>query len=314
MSPVENRSLFSRTPVLFLCALVSCALWGSAIPCIKLSYALFGIDTDNPGSLLLFAGVRFALAGVLVLLAGSLMEHRPLVPKKGDWPSICKVSLFQTVLQYLCYYLALRYTAGVTASILVGANTFFAIFIAALVFRMERLTGPKLAGCAVGFAGVVLSQLGGALQLSFSFRGEGLILLSTISAAVSSALIRRYSAKVSPILLSGWQFFLGGLTLALAGLALGGSWGAVSPASVGMLVYLALVSAVAYTLWGCLLKENPVSRVTVFGFLTPVFGVLLSALLLRETGGLGGRTFLALALVCLGIWAVNRAPERQAGR
>lgn len=302
----EHRPLFSRTPILFLCALISCALWGSAIPCIKLSYALFGIDTNNPGSLLLFAGLRFALAGVLVLLAGSFMERRPLLPKKGDWPSILKVSLFQTVLQYLCYYLALRYTAGVTASILVGANTFFAIFIAALVFRMERLTGNKLAGCAVGFAGVVLSQLGGSFHFSFSFRGEGLILLSTLSAAVSSALIRRYSAKISPVLLSGWQFLLGGLTLALTGGAMGGHWGTVSPASVGMLIYLALVSAVAYTLWGCLLKCNPVSRVTVFGFLTPVFGVLLSALMLEETGGLGGRTFLALALVCLGILLVNR--------
>lgn len=305
MSP-EHRPLFSRTPVLFLCALISCALWGSAIPCIKLSYALFGIDTNHPGSLLLFAGLRFALAGVLVLLAGSFMERRPLLPKKGDWPSILKVSLFQTVLQYLCYYLALRYTAGVTASILVGANTFFAIFIAALVFRMERLTGNKLAGCAVGFAGVVLSQLGGSFQFSFSFRGEGMILLSTLSAAVSSALIRRYSAKISPVLLSGWQFLLGGLTLALAGIAMGGHWGIVSTASVGMLIYLALVSAVAYTLWGCLLKHNPVSRVTIFGFLTPVFGVVLSALLLSEGGALGWSALGALVLVCAGILLVNR--------
>ena len=122
------------------------------------------------------------------------------------------------------------------------------------------------------------------------------------------------SAKVSPVLLSGWQFLLGGLTLALAGIALGGHWGTVSPASVGMLIYLALVSAVAYTLWGCLLKCNPVSRVTVFGFLTPVFGVLLSALLLRETSGLGGRTFLALALVCVGILLVNRAQESHSSR
>ena len=93
---------------------------------------------------------------------------------------------------------------------------------------------------------------------------------------------------------------------------MGGHWGTVSPASVGMLIYLALVSAVAYTLWGCLLKCNPVSRVTVFGFLTPVFGVLLSALMLEETGGLGGRTFLALALVCLGILLVNRVSATEA--
>lgn len=310
MSP-QTRPFFARKPVLFLGALLSCALWGSAIPCIKLSYDLFGIDTGNPGALLLFAGLRFALAGVLVLLAGCALERRPLLPGKGDWTSILKVSLFQTVLQYLCYYLGLRHTSGVAASILVGANSFFAILIAALCFRMERLTAFKLAGCVVGFAGVVVSQLGGGGGLSFSLQGEGLILLSALSAAVSSALIRRCSARVSPVLLSGWQFLLGGLALALAGWAMGGRWAAASPAAAGMLLYLALVSAVAYTLWGCLLKYNPVSQVTIFGFLTPVFGVVLSALLLSEGGVLGGQALGALALVCLGILLVNRPTKPQ---
>ena len=76
-----------------------------------------------------------------------------------------------------------------------------------------------------------------------------------------------------------------------------------------LLIYLALVSAVAYTLWAALLKHNPVSRVTVFGFLTPVFGVLFSALFLQESGSLDLRALAALVLVCAGIYVVNRAPE-----
>ena len=80
----------------------------------------------------------------------------------------------------------------------------------------------------MGFAGG-FEPAGGGFQLSFSFRGEGLILLSTISAAVSSALIRRYSAQVSPILLSGWQFFLGASPWPLAGIALGGHWAPSPP-------------------------------------------------------------------------------------
>ena len=91
-------------------------------------------------------------AAALVLLAGCALERRPLLPGKGDWPCILKVSLFQTVLQYLCYYLALRHTSGVAASILVGANSFFAILIAALCFRMERLTAAELAALAVSAA------------------------------------------------------------------------------------------------------------------------------------------------------------------
>ena len=212
-------------------------------------------------------------------------------------------------MQYFCYYLALRYTSGVTASILVGTNTFFSILIAALIFRMEPLTARKLAGCAVGFAGVVISQLGGGVQLAFSLRGEGMILLSAVAAACSAVLIRRFTPGRSPILFSGWQFFLGGAALTALGLAMGGRWGTVSPASTAMLIYLALVSAVAYTLWAALLKHNPVSRVTVFGFLTPVFGVLFSALFLQESGSLDLRALAALVLVCAGIYVVNRAPE-----
>ena len=80
----------------------------------------------------------------------------------------------------------------------------------------------------------------------------------------------------------------------------------MTPSGIGLLVYLALVSAVAYSLWGILLKYNPVSRVTVFGFMNPVFGVLLSALLLGETDQASGILgLLSLLLVSVGIYVVN---------
>ena len=72
-----------------------------------------------------------------------------------------------------------------------------------------------------------------------------------------------------------------------------------------MLLYLAMVSAVAYSLWGMLLKYNPISKVAVFGFMNPVFGVILSALLLQEADSLGVMCIAALGLVCVGIYIVN---------
>ena len=77
-----------------------------------------------------------------------------------------------------------------------------------------------------------------------------------------------------------------------------------------MLLYLAVISAVAYSMWGVLLKYNPVSRVTVFGFMNPVFGVILSAIFLRESGSIGVVCILALVLVCAGIYIVNRTPKQ----
>ena len=82
--------------------------------------------------------------------------------------------------------------------------------------------------------------------------------------------------------------------------------------AVALLLYMAMISAVAYTLWGILLKYNPVSRVSVFGFMNPVFGVLLSALILGESAqALSIYALAALVLVSLGIYVVNK-PERQA--
>ena len=96
--------------------------------------------------------------------------------------------------------------------------------------------------------------------------------------------------------------------MAICGLLAGGRLTVWSGSGIAMLIYLALVSAVAYSLWGILLTYNPVSKVAVFGFMNPVFGVLLSALFLSEKDTLGWSSILALVLVCLGIYIVNHQP------
>ena len=111
-------------------------------------------------------------------------------------------------------------------------------------------------------------------------------------------------------MLSGYQFILGGLIMSFIGLAFGGRLGTVNGPGLLLLVYLALVSAVAYSVWSLLMKYNPVSRVSVFGFSNPVFGVLLSALLLGERSqAFGAQGLIALALVCTGILVVNRGKK-----
>ena len=79
----------------------------------------------------------------------------------------------------------------------------------------------------------------------------------------------------------------------------------VSAASVSILIYLALVSSVAYTLWAILLRTNDVSKISVFGFINPAIGVILSAVLLGEKDLIGPQFFLAVVLVCIGIVIVN---------
>lgn len=300
----QKRHIMQRTIVVWLGALICCALWGSAFPCIKIGYELFDITSDAMATQILFAGLRFAFAGVLVVIIGSVLKRGALVPKKETVPKILKLCLLQTVLQYLFFYVGLANTTGVKASIIEGMNVFVAIVVASLIFRQEKLNGEKVFGCIVGFAGVVLVNItGSGLDMSFSFIGEGFIFLSTVAYAFSSVFLKRYSKTEDPVLLSGWQFVLGGIIMMAAGFGMGGRLTTFTSAGIGMLFYLACVSAVAYSLWGILLKYNPVSKVAVFGFMNPVFGVILSAVLLGEREQAAGvKSVIALVLVSIGIY------------
>ena len=88
------QEALSRPVAMGLLALFCCALWGSAFPCIKIGYRLFQISAGDTGSVILFAGLRFALAGIMVILAGSAMQGRRLVPRRGDIVKIAKLCTF----------------------------------------------------------------------------------------------------------------------------------------------------------------------------------------------------------------------------
>jgi len=307
----SKETFMQKTVVVWLGAMICCALWGSAFPCIKLGYVMFEIPSDAVSSQILFAGYRFTLAGVLAILAGSMVSRKFLLPKKASMTRIIKLSMLQTVGQYLLFYIGLAHTAGVKASIIEGMNVFIAILVASLIFRQEKMTSSKIIGCLIGFAGVILVNLSKTgFDLNVTLWGEGFIFLSTIAYAFSSVLIKQYSKDENPIVLSGYQFVIGGMILTVSGFLLGGKVTHFTAASTMLLIYLALISAVAYSLWGILLKYNPVSKVAIFGFMNPMFGVLFSSLLLSEKEqAFGWNSILALILVCAGIFIVNKKSE-----
>ena len=226
MTEKNHGNMLTKTPVVCLLALFCCFLWGSAFPGIKIGYRLMRISSEDTASQIFYAGLRFTLAGILVILAGSVSERKLLIPKRKTIPKILLLAAFQTYGQYLFFYIGLAHAPGVRASILEGVSSFVAILVAACVFRMEKLTGRKIIGCLLGFAGVVIISLaGGAASAGFSFNGEGFILISTVMYALSSAMIKLFSKNEDPVLLSGWQFLAGGLALALSGMAAGGRTG-----------------------------------------------------------------------------------------
>lgn len=142
----------------------------------------------------------------------------------------------------------------------------------------------------------------------FTLLGDGAVLLAALANGFSISLFKRYAEGEDTLTLCGYQFIVGGGLLLLTGLCFGGTLPHFTGQSLLLLGYMVLLSAVAQTIWSALTRYNPVGRVAVYGFLNPVFGVLLSALLLRE----GQQAFTpyslaALVLVCVGIFVVNRS-------
>ena len=308
-----KSNILQKTPVAALLALFCSALWGSAFPCVKIGYDLFGIDKASTPSIILFAGVRFFIAGIMVIIIGSVIHKKPLVPKPAEIPKVMLLSLFQTILQYLFFYIGLANTSGVKSSVIEGMSVFVCILVSALIFRLEKLTLAKIAGCILGTAGIIAINLDSSLVSDINFTGDGFILISTVAYAISSVLIKRFSADTDTMMLSGWQFLFGGAVMSMIGLLLGGrfEYGKIGVEAVLMLMYLAFISACAYSIWSLLLKYNPVSKIAVFGFMNPVCGVLLSAVLLGETEqAFRLESAAALVLISAGIFIVNRFNEQ----
>ncbi|MGN0297997.1 MAG: DMT family transporter [Lachnospiraceae bacterium] len=308
----RSNTKLTNGVVVCILAMLCCALWGSAFPAIKLGYAAFNIPSDASSSQLLFAGIRFTIAGLLALLFGSILNRKLLIPKKSSFPMIVKLSLVQTVAQYIFFYIGLAHTTGVKGSILISSNVFLSILIPSLILKQETLTFKKVIGCLIGFAGVVLINLNGSeIDMSLKWNGEGFILMSSLSYTISSIMVKSYSKYENPVVLSGCQFVIGGIILMIVGTLLGGNIGTASTKGMVILLYLAFVSAFSYSLWSILLKYNPVGRVAVYGFMNPVCGVLLSALLLKESSqAFGVVGILSLVLVCCGIYLVNHVKNK----
>lgn len=292
----------------FALAALCCLLWGSAYPAIKGGYALLDIEAADVASQVLFAGWRFVLAGLILLAVAAAMRKPVLALEARGWRQVAMLGFTQTAVQYVFFYVGLAHATGVKSSIMNATGVFFSVLLAHLIYADDRLSGRKALGCLVGFVGVVVVNLGGggALTFDFTLLGEGFVVIAAFVLAAASIYGKRISKTLDPMVMTGWQLLIGGALLTGAGAMFGGRLEGFSLEAGALLLYMALLSSVAFSVWSLLLKHNPVGLIAAFNFLVPVFGVGLSALFLGESV-LRWSNAAALVLVCAGIWLVTRA-------
>ena len=298
--------------VVCMLALLCCGLWGRAFPCIKVGYEWLGIE--GTGSQIVFAGYRFFLSGVLTFIFGCLLERRILTMQRSSIPYILRQGILQTTIQYVCFYIGLANTTGTKGSIINASNGFVSIVAAHFMLQSEKMTWKKGIGCIFGLAGIIVINLApGAWGEGFSVQGEGMILVCTVAYGVSTVILKMISGKESPMTITSYQILFGSIFLIIIGFIMGGKVEGFTLKSSLLLLYMALLTTVAFSIWTILLKYNPVGRVAVYGFTIPIFGVALSAVFLGEKI-ISVRNLSALLLVSLGILIVNGKSPALSGK
>ena len=128
--------------------------------------------------------------------------------------------------------------------------------------------------------------------------------MSTLCAAGGNIISKKLAKGRNPVELTAFQLIFGGLLLTVIGVILGGKLDFGNINGMLILLWLSVVSAVAFTIWTALLKYHPASKITIFNLLVPIFGTVLSGLMLGENI-FRIETLISLILISLGIAAVN---------
>lgn len=303
---LNTKQFFTNKKLIIILASICCILWGSAYPAVKSGYILFNISSDNIPSKLVFAGYRFALAGIFILLI-SLISNKKMFPfSKKNIGQLVLLGLTQTFFQYIFFYIGLGYTTGVNGSIMNSSGTFFSIVIAHFLYKNDKLSLNKIIGCLIGFIGVMTVNFSSdLLHFSFNLKGDGSVIFSAFVLSAASIYGKKITQVLDSFLVTGYQLFIGGIALLFSGYGFGGSITNFNIASTSLLIYLAFLSATAFSLWGALLKYNKVGKITIYNFLIPVFGAILSAIFLHESI-FQIKNLIALILVCIGIVLTNK--------
>lgn len=302
---LNTRNFLTDKKIIIIFATICCLLWGSAFPGVKVGYSLFKIAANDIPSKLVFAGYRFALAGVIVLIIAGLIGRNILILNKRNLSQIITLGLTQTTIQYIFFYIGLGYTTGTKGSIITSTGTFFSIILAHFIYNNDKLSFNKIIGCTLGFLGVIAANFSSdVLKFSFSLKGEGLVILSAFAASASAIYGKKITQTLDSIVVTGYQLFIGGLVLIICGLLNKGGLSNFTVKSTLLLFYLAILSSAAFSIWTALMKYNKVGFVSMFNFLVPIFGVLLSAIVLKENV-FSLKNLLALILVCIGIILAN---------
>ena len=293
--------------IVILLALFSCLLWGSAFPIVKLGYEYFGIGASDTFGKIAFAGYRFLISGIIIFVF-CILTKRELGVNKDQFKKLILLGIIQTTIYYIFFYIGVSNTSGTKGSIIISTTTLFAVIISRMFYKEDKLTSNKIIGLIFGFAGVIIVNING-LNGGFSLTGEGFLLLASLTGAISSVYTKKLTKDINSFLVAGYQLLIGSVFLLIGGFLGGAETLKFTSQNTWLLIYLALAAAAAFSIWASLLEHNAVGKIEIYRFTIPIFGVLLSYIILGERL-LGPNVWFSILLVSSSIVLINLNKKR----
>jgi drug/metabolite transporter (DMT)-like permease len=297
--------------------LIVCVVWGSTYLAIRI-----GVAELPP---FLFAGVRFVIAGAVLL--GLARAFGYALPRRAaEWRTQVIVGVLLLAGGNAFVVWAEQYvTSGAASIFVVTVALWMAFFDAVIPGGTSTLDWRVVTGLLLGFVGTaMLVGASPAEILRADLRGPLALTGASASWALGSVYYKRQHLGTNPYVAASVQMLAGGGLVTLVGLALGeaGAW-RFTPGGIGALAYLAVLgSIVGFSAYSYALQHAPATIVGTYAYVNPIVAVLLGWMILDEP--VTARTFAAMALI-LGavVWiqvshglrgGATAAPERRAAQ
>lgn len=304
---MNNSSIFQDKRMKVFLAVFVMIGWSLAYPLIKLGYQEFQIDGTDLGGKILFAGVRFFMAGTAVTLYCHFKKVKSDITNSGDIAWLVLLGIVNTALHYMFAYIGLGYNSSARSTILDSMGGFILILLSTLIFPDDRMNWRKALGIILGVAGIISINIqpGADFFSDITFMGDGMILLNACCTAFGGLITRVVSRRMNITRATGYSMQIGGALLLLTSLVIrpGTAW-VFTPKGIFILLCLITISAVCFAIYNELLSYHPISEIAIYNALIPVLGVIFAALLLHEELKL--QYIIAVILVAIGIHVVNK--------
>jgi drug/metabolite transporter (DMT)-like permease len=286
-----------------------CFVWGTTWLAMKI-----GIATVTPG---VFAGLRWSIAGAILLLIRKARGERVMPPRL--MPRLLFVSVLLITLNQVIQLYGLKTVTAGLAAVISSALTPIALLVFAVAAGQEQFTGRRVLALAVGVAGVLMlfgpAAFAGELDV-WEMVGVGGVTIGCLCYTAGSVMTRPMMRTLEPVQLAGLTDLVGGVVLLIAALTVEpGAWDSITfhwgwPAFLSWLYLLGPGALLSTTMYFLLVRDWGASRPGTYAFISPVIAVAIGAAFFHEKLDWGEAVGMILMLGAAGLALKPPAPRR----